>query len=166
MNSYLTEESNKDNNNIILLETIRIPKNIKDINKILPKSNYTKKRINSSFNIKPHLTNSISSNSPKNNGFYLITDTSHTIETRDFINKEKNEKSLSKPMNIDSIISNQKIQLLKNKYNINYIPIPKSGLKERPSEKNCINYNYHHNNSIVNTNNNYNNVLDNILHSK
>jgi len=165
LNSYLTEENKSDTNDVLLLDTIRLPKNIKDINKILPKSNYTKKRIYSSFNVKPHFSNSISNQSPKNNGLYLLTDSNQIVESIEILKIEKNDKALSKPMNIDSIISNQKIQILKNKYNLNNIPIPKTILKERPSEKNNYNYNYYHNNSIMN-NNNYNNGLDNSLQSK
>jgi hypothetical protein len=40
-----TEEKQSDSASLMLLNTIRLPRNIKDINKILPKSNYTKKRI-------------------------------------------------------------------------------------------------------------------------
>jgi hypothetical protein len=166
LNSYLTEENKNDNNEVLLLDTIRLPKNIKDINKILPKSNYTKKRIFSSFNAKPHFSNSITNQSPKNNGLYLLTDSNQIVESIEILKLDKNDKSLSKPMNIDSLISNHKIQILKNKYNLNNIPIPKTNLKERPSDKNCNNYNYYHHNLIVNTNNNYNNSLDNSLQSK
>jgi hypothetical protein len=167
LNSYLTEENKNDTNDDLLLDTIRIPKNIKDINKILPKSNYIKKRIYSSFNIKPQFSNSITNPSPKDNGMNLLTDTYQIVESIGILKIEKYDKAFSKPINIDTLLSsNQKIQILKNKYNLNNIPNPKTHLKERPSEKNSYNYNYNQYNSIVNTVNNYNYGLDNSLQSK